>query len=201
MERVASEYYALPDKREDLVRLVKAIPSEFYFDVLLGAPKTLYRQNRVAKNTRLVISAGVGEDLDGGKIEIIGVQDEPGELPLLLSSSPGIFPDLLAVLDGKLFSSLYIKSGGLLGDMRSPLPSVEAEQNLFYRFLSMGYEGRVAAYDNIRPSGASAQFRFDDHAHPPLALSWVPSRDGRKQLEGILSVIQELQLSRAVPAP
>ena len=186
---IQTEYYPFPENERDLLQIVQAFPLDFYISASLSAPQRLYDQDRIARRTRLMVTA------EG--ITIIGADDYPARWPNHLSPH---LPDLLALLNGKLYSSVCLREvGGSTGGIDA-LSSSEA-QKLLCRFVGDGYTGKILTFDHPQSSEASAQFSVhnDDKSDSPLRFTWIQLKNGRSKLETLFSVVHALGLQSEIP--
>jgi len=196
--------YELPQDREVVAEIAKAIPSDWcWVDGCLSAPRALYESGQVAQNTRLSISR-----YHSITPTIVGVDDVPYEDEhYLRKRKQGIISQINeVVLKAKFFSS--VSFDGAAFETRDS--SIDTVRELAAEFIKRGYKGWINAY-----SGHNRNNKYDNperfsftHAHtrggtitdptplpPHISLQWEPKYGGnRENLDEIIAKLEKLGL-------
>lgn len=197
--------YELPEDREAVAEIVRAIPSGWrWVDGYLSAPRELYRSGKVAGNTRLVISRFYLI-----KPTIIGADDVPYEdEKSLRKTEQGLLIPRIAdvILRGKLCSSVSFDEAGFKpGEI-----SIDAVKELAGEFIRRGYKGRLhtySGYQNNNKYDNPETFSFT-HARtgggtivhprplpPHISLEWDPRHGGKREhLESIIAELERIRV-------
>lgn len=187
--------YEFPSERKNVIELVRAIPSNWsWVDGYLYATKELYSSDRVAENTRLLISRFYSINPN-----IVGTDDVPfEEQDLRRERKPRSNPKITdIVLRHKLFSSILFDEAAF----ETPEISIETVKELAEGFIGMGYKGWIHSYSGYRDNNKFANperyyFNHDYQGSPAsVSVEWDEGNGGKKEnLEGILKIIQSLSL-------
>lgn len=201
-------YYEMPRKKEDVVAVVKAIPSGWsWVDGYLIAPRELYDQGQIALNTRLVISR-----FGSTRPTIVGKDDVPYEDSLNRRElKKDINPRIIDIaVKRKLFSGVSFAEAAF---QDRPMQMAYLKE-LIEGFIGLGYKGWISAYSDHKnnskydnPETLSMQ-HFGDKAcflnpvdlPPHICLTWEEKHGGKRgNLDEIISTLEKLGLRKFQP--
>jgi len=118
-------YYQIPEKIDQLIEIIGIIPNDWRgIDGILMAPEKLYKEGAVSQNTRLIYSTPLQIVYSADvPFEQINVFDAIKEIRMKkFEINKGSMPNIITLLDGKLFSSVYFDV------VSSPTPIEQAKE-------------------------------------------------------------------------
>jgi hypothetical protein len=179
--------YKLPRERDKVAEIIRAIPSSWYIEGCLFAPRELYEKNQIAENTRLNFSRStrvyITHELDLPYEDEIENKDDFSRMRNEKNRVPRIDE---IVLERKLFSSVRFD----LYSEQSGRETVEIAKELAKELIKKGYKGWIFARDSLD----TASFNLNCRSNT-VSLRWDEAHDEeRENLNGILNVIKSLEL-------
>ena len=199
--------FEMPVEPIQLAQLVREIPNDFsWVDGYLLAPRKLYEQDLIARNTRFVISRYSTQPLIKGRRDVSFEESMVAQKEQIIQNSS---PNLLDVfLYGGLVSSVEFDEAGF----QSHLQPISEIKKLIEHFYMKDYRGEITlfrGYDdedkyanrervsfNHRPSKKT----FITQKLPPhISVEWNPKEGGKiATLSGLIKGIERLDL-KAIP--
>ena len=197
----------MPAEPIQLAQLVRAIPDDFsWIDGYLLAPKKLYDQDLIARNTRLTIRRFADAPLIRG---VGAIPFEESLLPRAEQKIERVPADLLAVfLYGGLVSSVGFDEAGFQG---RPQPFKDIKR-LIEHFYMKSYKGELELFRGYEDDDKYANSERVSFSHRPskktfltqelpphISLEWNTKSGGKmSRLSELIKGIERLDL-KAIP--